>query len=133
LIGCAGIAVFHTLLGVSYYFHLTGMVVVAPVLGAIACYAFSLAPMTWVLISEIFPSRIRGMAVSVAVFSLWLACFVLIYTFPFLQAALGAAGTFWLYAAICGTGFVFILKRVPETRGKSLEQIERELTARHSP
>jgi hypothetical protein len=100
--------------------------VVVPVLGAIACYAFSLAPITWVLISEIFPNHIRGPAVAVAVSAMWIANFALIYTFPFLQAALGAAGTFWLYAGICGTGFLFIFRRVPETKGKSLEQIERE-------
>jgi sugar porter (SP) family MFS transporter len=127
LVGCAGIGLFHLLLGTSYHAGLTGMIVVAPVLGAIACYAFSLAPITWVLISEIFPNRIRGPAVAVAVSAMWIANFALIYTFPFLQAALGSAGTFWLYAGICGAGFLFILRRVPETKGKSLEQIEREL------
>ena len=94
---------------------------------ASACYSFSLAPVTWVLISEIFPNRIRGAAVSVAVSSLWIACFILTYTFPLLNQALGPAGTFWLYAGICAAGFVFILFCVPETKGKSLEQIEREL------
>jgi hypothetical protein len=82
---------------------------------------------TWVLISEIFPNRIRGAGVSIAVSALWIACFALIYTFPLLNTSLGAARTFWLYAAICGAGFVFIFLKVPETKGKSLEQIEREL------
>jgi SP family xylose:H+ symportor-like MFS transporter len=127
LIGCTGIGLFHALIATSYQTALTGMIVVIPVLGAIACYAFSLAPITWVLISEIFPNRIRGRAVAVAVSALWIANFVLIYTFPFLEAALGPAGTFWLYAGICSAGFIFILRRVPETKGKSLEQIEREL------
>lgn len=126
LVGCAGIAIFHILLGVGYQAGLTGAVVVAPVLGAIACYAFSLAPITWVLIAEIFPNRGRGQAVAVSVSVMWMANFALIYTFPLLYAVLGAAGTFWLYAAICGAGFVFILRRIPETKGKSLEQIERE-------
>lgn len=129
LVGCAGIGVCHTLIGLGYQAGFTGAIVVAPVLGAIACYAFSLAPITWVLISEIFPNRLRGRAVSIAVFALWAACFVLIYTFPLLQIALGTAGTFWLYATICAAGFVFILKRVPETKGKSLEQIEHEVGA----
>jgi MFS family permease len=80
-----------------------------------------------VLISEIFPNRIRGAAVSVAVSALWIACFILTYTFPLLNSALGAARTFWLYAAICAAGFLFIRLRVPETKGKTLEQIEREL------
>jgi sugar porter (SP) family MFS transporter len=127
LVGCAGIAFFHTLIGVCYLLHLKGLVVVIPVLATIACYAFSLAPITWVLISEIFPNRIRGAAVSVATSSLWAACFILTYTFPLLNGALGPAPTFWLYAAICAAGFLFIKARVPETKGKSLEEIERKL------
>ena len=80
------------------------------------------------LISEIFPNRIRGVAVSVAVAALWTACFVLTFTFPMLQSRLGAAGTFWLYGVICLVGFLFVLLRVPETKGKSLEEIEGEIT-----
>jgi sugar porter (SP) family MFS transporter len=127
LIGCAGIGFFHSLIGVCYLLHLKGLVVVAPVMATLACYGFSLAPVTWVLISEIFPNRIRGAAVSVATSALWAACFLLTYTFPLLNRGLGAAKTFWLYALICAGGFVFILRRVPETKGKTLEQIEREL------
>jgi SP family xylose:H+ symportor-like MFS transporter len=126
LIGCAGIALFHTLIGLSYQFHWSGPVVVTFVLSTIACYSFSLAPVTWVLIAEIFPNRIRGAAVSVAVSALWIACFLLTYTFPLLNGSLGAARTFWLYATICAAGFIFVLFRVPETKGKSLETIERE-------
>ncbi|MCW1923914.1 sugar porter family MFS transporter [Luteolibacter arcticus] len=126
-VGCAGIAIFHFLIGCAYHFHFTGLSVVIPVLATIACYSFSLAPVTWVLISEIFPNRIRGAAVSVAVSSLWIACFILTYTFPAMNEALGPAMTFWLYSAICAAGFVFILLRVPETKGKTLEQIEKEL------
>jgi sugar porter (SP) family MFS transporter len=127
LIGCAGIAFFHAVIGLGYFLKLTGPVVVVPVLASIACYAFSLAPITWVLISEIFPNRIRGAAVSVATSALWAACFVLTYTFPLLNGALGPAWTFWLYSAICVAGFVFIKLRVPETKGKSLETIELDL------
>jgi MFS family permease len=127
LAGCAGIAFFHTLIGLGYLFHLKGPVVVAPVLATLACYGFSLAPITWVLISEIFPNRIRGAAVSVSTSALWIACFVLTYTFPLLNGALGPAKTFWLYALICTAGCFFIFLRVPETKGKTLEEIEREL------
>ena len=127
LIGCAGIGFFHILIGFAYQFHLKGLVVVIPVLATISCYSFSLAPVTWVLIAEIFPNRIRGAAISVAVSALWIACFILTYTFPLLNTALGAAKTFWLYAAICTAGFFFILFRVPETKGRTLEQIEKEL------
>ncbi len=127
LIGCAGIAFFHTLIGLCYLLQLKGLVVVVPVMATLASYAFSLAPVTWVLIAEIFPNRIRGAAVSVATSALWTACFILTYTFPLLNRGLGPAKTFWLYALICAAGFVFILARVPETKGKTLEQIEREL------
>jgi MFS family permease len=87
----------------------------------------SLAPITWVLISEIFPNRIRGVAISVAVSALWIACFILTFTFPILNKTIGPANTFWVFAAICIAGFLFILFCVPETKSKTLEQIEREL------
>ena len=127
LIGCVGIGLFHALIGFCYVLHLKGLLVVAPVLATIACYSFSLAPVTWVLISEIFPNRIRGAAVSVAVSALWMACFILTYTFPLLNRVLGPGMTFGLYAVICGAGSIFIYFRVPETKGKTLEQIEKEL------
>ncbi len=125
--GCAGIALSHTVIGFGYWFKLKGLLVVIPVMTAIAFYSFSLAPVTWVLISEIFPNRIRGAAVSVAVSALWIACFILTFTFPLLNSALGPALTFWLYAAICASGTGFIYCFVPETKGKSLEQIEHSL------
>ena len=125
LIGCAGISLFHALIGCAYQFQFKGLVVVVPVLASIACYSFSLAPVTWVLISEIFPNRIRGAAVAVS--ALWIACFILTYTFPVLNRALGPAMTFGVYSILCAAGFVFIWLQVPETKGKSLEQIEKEL------
>ena len=126
LAGCAAIAVCHTLLGLSYRFGLKGMPVLVCTLAAIACYSMTLAPITWVLISEIFPTRVRGAAVSVAVSALWVACFAVTFTFPVLNRGLGTAGTFWLYAGICLAGFLFVLLRVSETKGKTLEEIERE-------
>jgi sugar porter (SP) family MFS transporter len=127
LIGSAGLAVIYTLIGLGYYRHTTGPALLGLVLAAICFYACSLAPVTWVLISEIFPNRIRGAAMSITVFALWAACFTLTYTFPALNAGLGSAGTFWIYAGICVAGFLFIKLRLPETRGKTLEQIELQL------
>jgi SP family xylose:H+ symportor-like MFS transporter len=127
LAGCSGIALSHALIGLGYWLNLKGLLVVIPVMTAIAFYSFSLAPVTWVLISEIFPNRIRGAAISVAVSALWIACFILTYTFPLLNSALGPALTFWLYATICAAGTLFIVRFVPETKGKSLEQIEHEV------
>jgi sugar porter (SP) family MFS transporter len=122
LIGSAGLAAIYVVLGFCYFKGVTGL----PML-AIACYSMSLAPVTWVVISEIFPNRIRGAAVSVSVAALWLACFVLTYSFRLLNAALGASGTFWLYGGVCVMGFFFIWKRLPETKGRTLEQIEADL------
>lgn len=127
LFGSAALALIYFAMGFCYHSHVQGLPVLLLVLAAIGCYAMSLAPVTWVVISEIFPNRIRGAAMSVAVSSLWIACFLLTYTFPMLNAKLGSSGTFWLYAAICVAGFLFIFIKLPETKGKSLEQIEREL------
>jgi sugar porter (SP) family MFS transporter len=127
LFGAAGLALIYTALGLCYANGLKGLPVLLLVLAAIGCYAMSLAPVTWVVISEIFPNRIRGAAMSVAVCALWVACFILTDTFPLLNARLGAAGTFWLYAAICVLGFIFIKIKLPETKGRTLEQIEGEL------
>jgi MFS transporter, SP family, xylose:H+ symportor len=127
LIGCSGVGLSHLLIGSAYFFGLKGLPVVVLTLCAIGCYAMSLAPVTWVLISEIFPNRIRGAAVSISVSGLWIACFILTFTFPVLNKALGPAGTFWLYAAVCLAGLIFILGAIPETRGKTLEQIELEI------
>jgi len=126
LAGCAGIALSHLFLGLAYAEGWKGVPVLVLTLAAIACYAMSLAPVTWILIAEIFPNRVRGAAVSVAVSALWIACFLLTFTFPSLNVALGSAGTFWLYSGICGVGLLFVWFRVPETKGKTLEQIERE-------
>ncbi len=127
LLGAGGLAVIYLLLGAGYALHLTGPLMLFAVLSAIAVYAMPLAPVVWVVISEIFPNRIRGAAMSISVSALWIACFVLTYTFPFLNSGLGAAGTFWIYAAICVGGFLFIKRRVPETKGRTLEEIEKAL------
>jgi len=127
LIGAAGLAIIYALVGYCYHRSILGGPVLGLVLGAIGCYAATLAPVTWVVISEIFPNRIRGAAMSISVFFLWLACFILTYTFPILNAKYGAATTFWIYAGICVGGFLLVWLRLPETKGKSLEQIEREL------
>ena len=127
LLGAGGLTLIYAALGACYAGGVTGLPMLLLVLAAIGCYAMSLAPVTWVIISEIFPNRIRGAAMSLAVAALWIACFVLTYTFPILNARLGAAGTFWLYAAFCAVGWVFIFCRLPETKGQTLEQIEHDL------
>ena len=125
LLGSIGLAVIYFLLGGSYFFELKGMLILVLVMAAIATYAMTLAPVTWVVLSEIFPNSIRGTAMAIATTALWVACFVLTYTFPILNKLLNASGTFWLYAFISLSGFLFILKKLPETKGKSLEEIEK--------
>ncbi len=124
LIGALGIGILHLCLGSAYYFDIQGPVVLLLTLAVIAFYAMSLAPVTWVLLSEIFPNKIRGLAMSISVSALWIASFGVTFTFPMLNERLGAAGTFGLYGIICLVGFAFILKFIPETKGKSLEEIE---------
>jgi MFS family permease len=133
IIGFAGLAMLHTLIGLMSYRQIQGLPVLVLTLAAIGCYGLSLAPITWVVLSEIFPNRIRGAALSISVIALWAACFILTFTFPLLRDHLGLAGTFWIYAAICAAGLVFVLFRLPETKGKSLEEIEHALTGPHSP
>ncbi|MEI6556570.1 MAG: sugar porter family MFS transporter [Paludibacter sp.] len=125
IFGSIGLAITFILLGSAYFLEIKGLTVLILVVLAIGIYAMSLAPIVWVILSEIFPNRIRGAAMALATFALWIACFVLTFTFPLLNKGLGAAGTFWVYAGICLLGFGFILLKLPETKGKSLEEIEK--------
>jgi MFS family permease len=127
LIGFIGLALLHVLIGTTYFFGLGGIYVLLLTLSAIGVYALTLAPVVWVVLSEIFPNRIRGAAMSVSVFALWTGCFLLTYTYPLLSEGIGTGNTFWVYGAICAVGFVFTLRNLPETKGKTLEEIEKEL------
>lgn len=126
--GSLGLSIVYLLLGSSYYFNFSGISVLLFILMGISVYAMTLAPVTWVVLSEIFPNKIRGAAMAVASSSLWIGSFLLVILFPILNNALGAHGTFWVYAGICFLGFLFILKKLPETKGKTLEEVEAELT-----
>lgn len=92
-------------------------------LAAIGVYAMTLAPVTWVLISEIFPNKVRGAATTIAVVCLWAAYFLLVFTFPILFEKF-KDDTFYIYSGICVLGFIFIWKKVNETKGKTLEEME---------
>lgn len=129
MIGSIGLLVSHLLIGWCYFSGNTGWYVVAFALMAVAVFASTLGPVAWVLISEIFPNAIRGVAMSIAVLSLWVANFILSFTFPIMRDAFGPSYTFWVYAGICLFGIVYIRLKIPETKGKSLEEIEKELTA----
>lgn len=127
LMGAGGLAIIYAILGLCYFMQVTGFFMVVLVILAIACYAMTLGPVVWVLLAEIFPDRVRATAMAVCTFALWTASFLLTYTFPILNSALGSFGTFWIYAGICAAGYIFLYRRLPETKGKSLSQLEKEL------
>jgi sugar porter (SP) family MFS transporter len=130
IVGAAGMGI--SLLGISFaaLTQRTELWVLVFVLGYIASFASSLGPVVWVVLSEIFPTRIRGRAMAVATLALWTANFVVSQTFPMINEQpwliehFHGAFPFWLYAAMCAVTVVFVLKFVPETKGKSLEEIE---------
>lgn len=129
LAGSLGLAISYLVLA-QLLQHQAGTVWVSIfVLLPIGLYATSLAPVTWVLISEIFPNHIRGVASSVSIVSLWIAYFILVFTFPVLAEYLGTYGPFYLYSVICFLGFLFILRKVSETKGQTLEQLEHTFSA----
>ncbi len=129
LIGAGGLGIIYAILGACYFVGMTGVLMVALVVAAISCYAMTLGPVTWTLLAEIFPHRVRGIAMATCTFALWVGCCTLTFFFPPMNATLGTYGSFWVYAAICICTFVFLLRHCPETKGKSLEQLEKELTS----
>lgn len=124
LLGISGMAVCLFIVGLAFYRQQQGYIVLIAILGYIACFAMSLGPLTFVVIAEIFPTKVRATAMSVATFFLWTAVFLVSQTFPVLIGSVGSAYTFWLYMIIAVAAFLFILKRIPETKGKTLEEIE---------
>ena len=127
LLGAGGLGLIYLTLGTCYFFEVKGFVMVVLVVAAISTYAMTLAPVTWTLLAEIFPNRIRGIAMATCTFALWVGCCTLTFSFPSMNAALGSSGSFWIYSVICFAAYVFLFRNCPETRGKSLEQLEREL------
>jgi SP family sugar porter-like MFS transporter len=127
LIGSGGLAILYAILGTLFFSGSTGLPLLLLVVAAIACYAMTLAPVTWVVLSEIFPNRVRGAAMAVATFALWSGNALLAYFFPIINTRLNASGSFWMFALICLAGFFYIKTRLMETRGRSLEEIEKLL------
>ena len=110
LLGAGGLGIIYFVLGCCYWQGVTGV-------------------MIWTLLAEIFPHRIRGVAMATCTFALWVGCCTLTFSFPSMNAALGSNGTFWCYSTICLFAFLFLWRRCPETKGKSLEELEQELTS----
>lgn len=122
----AGMGLMYIILGMLFHYNmLQGYGVLIICMLTVALYAIGLAPLTWVIVSEIFPSSIRGIAMSISSSVLWIGCYLLTLTFPMLMQEVGGSGTFGLYAVVCISGALFIFKYIPETKGKSLEEIEK--------
>src|SRR5690606_6214184 len=126
--GAALLFVDALMLAAAFYFQWSGIWTLVFVLGFIAVYASTIGPVTWVLLSEIFPNRIRGNAMAMATFWLWIANFFVTASFPVSKAQLGLPATFAIHGLICLAYFLFIRRNIPETRGQSLEKIETILT-----
>ena len=130
IVGSAGMGLALTGLGLAAYLGHTSAWVLIFILGYIACFALAVGPVTWVILSEIFPTRIRGRAMGISTFCLWVANFVVSQTFPMMDehpalvARFHHAFPFWLYALFCLVSVLFVIFCVPETKGKTLEVIE---------
>ena len=131
IVGASGMGISLFALGfASYAQRVEGWALIF-VLGYIGCFALSLGPVVWVVLSEIFPTKIRGRAMSIATLGLWTANYIVSQTFPmmsenaFLVDNFHGAFPFWIYGALCVVTVVFVVRFVPETKGKSLEEIER--------
>ncbi len=125
LIGSASMAVSLAVIGTAFYTgHTSGMLVLIFILIYVASFAISLGPVVWVIMSEIFPNRIRGKATAIASMALWAADYIVSQTFPPMLASAGPAITFWIFGVMSVITFLFTWRIVPETKGKSLEEIE---------
>jgi SP family arabinose:H+ symporter-like MFS transporter len=125
LLGGAGMAISLLMVGFSFYFGWTGYGLLLFILLYIGSFAASYGPVTWVVISEIFPIKMRGVAMSVATFALWVAVYLVTQMFPIMLEKVGPAGTFWIFGAMALLSFGFVWARVPETKGRTLEEIEK--------
>jgi SP family arabinose:H+ symporter-like MFS transporter len=110
----------------------SGKYLLIAILAFIGAFAMALGPIPWILCSEIFPARVRGRAMSVATFTIWTSCYIVAQTFPMLNdsKAVGPAMTFWIYAACSLAALIFVFFLVPETKGRSLEEIEASFASR---
>ena len=128
LLGSFGMTVMLAGLSLLYFMHQTsGVLVLVFILGYIAFFAASLGPAVWVVISEIFPNRLRSKGMSVAIVTLWIACTIVTIIFPIMLERLSGGTTFLVFAFICLANLIYVWRSVPETKGKSLEELEKEL------
>jgi SP family xylose:H+ symportor-like MFS transporter len=129
-IGSLGMLLSLAVVGYAAYNHITGLWLLVFLMLFMGSFSISWGPVVWVLLSEIFPNRVRGLALSIAVFIQWVANFVVSQTFPMLtenpqlKQTFNGAFPFWLFAFFCFVAFVFVWKFVPETKNKTLEEMD---------
>jgi len=127
LYGTAGAAISLILTGICFYFNATSSIwLLVCVLAFLACFACSIGPLKFVVASEIFPGAIRGRALAISIMVMWVADTIVGQITPILLNQIGSAGTFWFFAFFCIIAFIVVYKLLPETKGKSLEQIEND-------
>ena len=126
LVGGAVMGISLLIVGGCFYFGWGGTILLIFTLSYVAGFAASYGPVTWVVISEIFPIKMRGVAMSVATLALWIAVYIVTQFFPILLEGVGPASTFWIFFLSALAAFGFVWRFVPETKGKTLEQIEKE-------
>jgi len=128
IIGSGGMMFFLLGLSALYFMKQTsGILVLVFILGYIACFCASLGPVVWVVISELFPNRLRSKGMSIAIVALWIACVIVTITFPVMLEKLSGGITFLIFAVICLANLLYTWQYVPETKGKTLEELEHEL------
>ena len=126
LIGSAGMTVMLGCLSVLYFLDMTsGIWILMLILGYIAFFAASLGPALWVVAAELFPNRLRSKGMSIAIVALWVACTIVTIAFPIMLEKLSGGITFMIFALICLANLVYVWKYVPETKGKTLEELEK--------
>jgi MFS family permease len=131
IIGSIGMGISLVAMGLAAQFSVVSLWVLLCILAYIACFALSVGPVTWVILSEIYPTRIRGRALSLATFCLWTANFIVSQTFPMMDEDPGLVAhfnhgfPFYVYALFCVILVITVWKAVPETKGHSLEEIEK--------
>ena len=120
--------------GIMFHAGYNGLPLLLAIVTFIGAFAMALGPIPWILCSEIFPNKVRGRAMSLATFTIWSSCYIVAQTFPMLNdnPAIGPAKTFWIYALFSLAGFIFVLRAVPETKGRTLEEIEARLDVDNS-
>jgi SP family arabinose:H+ symporter-like MFS transporter len=124
IVGAAIQTVAHLAIGIFFFTGISGWPLLLGILVFVGAFAMAMGPIPWIVNSEIFPTKLRGRAMAVSIFLLWLACYIVSQTFPMLVEAIGPARTFWVYAGFSLLSVLFVLFFIPETKGRTLEEIE---------